>query len=255
MSEDELPDAHVRRSTIHGVTLGILMLDTKFQRLPGDIGNASTWPFPVMYHVVRGATVDRVVEGQNRGLLDAFLEGAAELVRLGVSGIGTSCGFLANLHPDLVERCEVPIATSSLLQIPMVQRLLPKRKKVGVITGSKEYLTPAHFAGVGVFDDIPVVGHPPEGMMPRNHRIGKARISYSECEAEVLALARRLLQENPDVGAIVSECTNFAPYSHAITRAFGVPVFDVVTMLTWFHAGLKPRDFRSAWEQIDASRS
>lgn len=220
------------------------MLDTRFQRLPGDIGHAATWPFPVMYHVVRGATVERVVEGQSEGLLDAFLEGADELVKLGVSGIGTSCGFLANLHPQLVERCEVPVATSSLLQIPMAQRLLPKHKKVGVITGKREYLTPAHFAGVGVFDDVPVVGFPPDGIMPRNHRTGAASVSYSECEAEVLGLAERLLRENPDVGSIVSECTNFAPYSHTITREFGVPVFDVVTLLKWFHAGLTPHDYR-----------
>ena len=34
--------------TVYGAGVGILMLDTVFPRIPGDFGNAATWPFPVM---------------------------------------------------------------------------------------------------------------------------------------------------------------------------------------------------------------
>src|SRR5476649_2730781 len=57
---------------IYGAKLGILMLEARFPRIPGDMGNAATWPFPVLYHVVKGASPKRVVEQQAAGLLDDF---------------------------------------------------------------------------------------------------------------------------------------------------------------------------------------
>ncbi len=46
--------------------VGILMLDTRFPRFPGDIGNAATWPFPVLYRAVRDASPEHVAR-QGRG--------------------------------------------------------------------------------------------------------------------------------------------------------------------------------------------
>ena len=68
---------------LYGVPLGILMLEARFPRIPGDMGNAATWPFPVLYRVVSGASPERVVLHAARGLLPDFIEGAKKLVRLG----------------------------------------------------------------------------------------------------------------------------------------------------------------------------
>jgi len=65
------------------------MLEARFPRIPGDMGNAGSWPFPVLYRVVRGATPERVVREQARGLLPDFLVAAKELVELGADGITT----------------------------------------------------------------------------------------------------------------------------------------------------------------------
>ena len=40
---------------VYGAAVGILMLEARFPRIPGDVGNAATWPFPVLYKVIRGA--------------------------------------------------------------------------------------------------------------------------------------------------------------------------------------------------------
>ena len=123
--------------TVYGATVGILMLETRFPRPPGDMGNAGTWPFPVHYRVVRGATPDNVVRGDPRALLDHFIEAGRDLVAMGCDGITTNCGFLALVQAELSEALAVPVATSSLMQVPQVNATLPPGQRVGVLTSSR----------------------------------------------------------------------------------------------------------------------
>ena len=81
--------------TVYGASVGILMLETQFPRIYGDIGNAQTWPFPVQYRVVRGATPDKVVRNDPTKLIAQFIEAGQDLVRMGCDGITTNCGFLS----------------------------------------------------------------------------------------------------------------------------------------------------------------
>src|SRR5688500_16485638 len=101
--------------TVYGARVGILMLETKWPRVPGDTGHAATWPFPVLYKVVKGATARVVVHEKGRGLGPAFLEAAAELVREGADGITTTGGFLSIFQKELAAHAGVPVASSSLL--------------------------------------------------------------------------------------------------------------------------------------------
>ena len=110
------------------------MLDTKWPRPPGDTGNAHTWPFPVIYKVVPGASARVVIHEQGKGLGPAFLDAATELVKEGADGITTTGGFLSIFQEQLAAHVKVPVASSSLMQIPLVQRLLPPGKRVGVLS-------------------------------------------------------------------------------------------------------------------------
>src|SRR5258706_16019125 len=132
---------------VYGASLGILMLEARFPRIPGDMGNALTWPFPVLYRVVRGASPERVVLRGAEGLLPDFLEAATDLVNLGAEAITTNCGFLSLFQRELAAHVRVPVATSALLQVPWVQATLPPRRRVGVITVSAGSLTPRHPGG------------------------------------------------------------------------------------------------------------
>jgi hypothetical protein len=95
---------------IYGAAVGILMLEARFPRIPGDAGNATTWPFPVLYKVVRGASPDRVVHKRAQGLLDAFVAAGRELVEDGADGLVTNCGFLSLFQDQLAAACLVPVA-------------------------------------------------------------------------------------------------------------------------------------------------
>src|SRR6201987_4505027 len=135
--------------TLYGARVGILMLETRFPRIPGDMGNAETWPFPVLYKVVPGASPRRVVCDRAEGLLDEFLAAAGELVRLGADGVTTTCGFLSLFQREIAAHVGVPVATSSLMQIPLIERVLPPGRRVGILTVSAAHLTEEHMVAPG----------------------------------------------------------------------------------------------------------
>src|SRR5689334_20373826 len=144
--------------TLYGARVGILMLETRFPRIPGDMGNAETWPFPVLYKVVPGASPRRVVCEKAAGLLDEFLVAADELVSLGADGITTTCGFLSLFQREIAAHVGVPVATSSLMQLPFLERVLPPGRSVGVLTVSAANLTAEHLLAAGADPATPVVG-------------------------------------------------------------------------------------------------
>ena len=233
-----------RKKTYYGVSVGILMVRSYFERFLGDIGHAGTWDFPVQYRIVHDAIPARMTDLHNVDLLDKFKTAAQELIDAGVDGITTTCGFLSIYQRELAEFCSVPVATSALLQVPMVERLIPASKRVGVLTYNAASLSGRYFEGVGVAADTPVVGMPQDSEFVRSIRDGDNSVPFDTLRAEVLEAAGRLLRENPNVGAIVSECTNLTPYNADIVERFGVPVYDAVSLVNWFHAGLRPRHFR-----------
>ena len=228
---------------IYGARLGILMLEARFPRINGDMGNALTWPFPVLYKVVRDASPERVVRRRAEGLLPAFLDAAEELVQLGADGITTNCGFLSLFQAELAARVKVPVATSSLMQIPMVQATLPPGKRVGVLTVDARSLGPDHLKAAGVPLDTPIIGTESGREFTRVLIGNEERLDIEAAEQDLLDAGRALVAKHPDVGALVLECTNMAPYSSALRKALNLPVYDIVGFITWFHSGLEPRRF------------
>ncbi|MEO7008051.1 MAG: aspartate/glutamate racemase family protein [Caldimonas sp.] len=233
-----------RAGSASGATLGILMLETRFPRIPGDIGNPATWPFPVLYRVVGGASAERAVLQDARELLPDFIEAARELVQLGAEAITTSCGFLVLFQRELAAAVDVPVATSALLQVPWLQSTLPPGRRVGVVTISAATLTPQHLAAAGAAPDTPLAGveHGRELYRVLVEDQGGG-LDCARAEQDVVDAGRALVAQHPEVGAIVLECTNMPPYAAALQAAVGLPVYDICSMITWLHAGLRPRRY------------
>ena len=212
--------------------LGILMLDTRFPRIEGDIGNAASFDFPVIYRTMTGiGPADAVSAHPDRPRVLAALKANAEaLASEGVVGLSTSCGFLALYQKELETLSPVPVATSALLLITTLEG-----KRAGVITASAENLTPAHRAAVGAPVDTPVAGMPADGAFAATFLRNGLTLDRDAVERETVAAGAALLRQHPDVDAIVLECTNLPPYKPALGRALGVPVYDVLDLL---------RDFR-----------
>ena len=229
--------------TLYGARVGILMLETRFPRIPGDMGNAETWPFPVLYKVVPGASPRRVVCERAEGLLDEFLAAADELVRLGADGITTTCGFLSLYQREIAAHVGVPVATSSLMQVPFIERVLPLGKRVGVLTVSAAHLSVEHMRAAGADPETPVVGTDDGSEFSRVMINDEERLDVAAAERDILAAGDRLVASHEGIGAVLLECTNMVPYARALSQRLRLPVFSIYTFVTWFHSGLIPRDF------------
>jgi Asp/Glu/hydantoin racemase len=232
---------------IYGFSVGILMLDTRFPRIPGDMGNAATFDFPVRYHRVSGASPDRVVRQGQHELLPAFVEGARFLEGEGVRAITTNCGFLAKFQAELATAVSVPVFTSSLMLVPLVHRMLPPGRAVGILTVDAKSLHEEHMRGAGISPDLPVVVAGLEGEREFTRVLlgDQMELDVEAAREEHLAVTRRLLAAHPDVGAIVLECTNMPPYRAVLQQATGLPIFDITSLVRMVHdaleRGLPPR--------------
>ena len=226
----------------YGFAVGILMMDTKFPRLPGDIGHASTFPFPVLYRTVKGASAKRLVLERDPNLLEPFIKAGTELCSEGVRVITTSCGFLAMFHRQLSQALEVPVLTSSLVQIPLVHAATGFRK-VGVLTANAQGLTDLHFESVGA-SGIPVAVEGVENnYLWTVFRDDMQELDVSQAEKDVVEAAKRLVSRHDDIGGIVLECTNLPPYARAVQQAVGLPVFDIISLIKMAYETVCARDY------------
>jgi Asp/Glu/hydantoin racemase len=229
---------------LYGHSIGILILETRFPRIPGDMGNAMTWDFPVLYRVVKAATPDRVVRKGAKGLLEPFIREARELERAGVRAITTNCGFLALFQDKIAASVRVPVFTSSLMQVPLVSRMLGPTQKVGIITIDSRSLTRRHLEAVGA-DHVPHViqGAEKEREFSRVILGNELEMDVEEAREDLIRIACDMKKNHPDVGAIVLECTNMPPFAAAIQRTVKLPVFDIYTLVLMVHHAVMRSDF------------
>ncbi|MBL6602987.1 MAG: aspartate/glutamate racemase family protein [Alphaproteobacteria bacterium] len=228
--------------SIYGAAVGILMLEAQFPRIPGDMGNALSWPFPVHYKVVRGASPDLVVRRRAENMLNPFIDAARELVADGVDGITTNCGFLALFQAELAAAVPVPVLTSSLMQWDMVARLLPDGKRPGIMTISASSLSPDHLIAAGIPTDASITTTEGRREFSRAILDNEAEMNVDLARQDNIDAAKALAAD-PTVGAIIMECTNMIPYAADIRHATGLPVFSIYQFVTWFQASLTPPRF------------
>jgi hypothetical protein len=204
--------------------LGVLMLDTRFPRVLGDIGNPQSFAIPVKHRVVAGASPQRVVRDGDPTLLQPFIDTATQLIDEGARAITTSCGFLVMFQQAMQAALPVPVWTSSLLK-------LPELSAPGVITVDVLSLGAAHLRAAGADPTVPVVGLAPDSHLQRALLDDLPELDPERASADVVDAAQRLVARWPTVREIVLECTNMPPYAKAVARATRRPVHHVLSLL------------------------
>lgn len=222
------------------ISIGVLGLETYFTKAPGHIRNPLTFDFPVTYKIVEGATPTRMVVQADETLLEPFIYAAQELEQEGVAAITGSCGFLVLFQKQLADAVHIPVYVSSLIQIPLVHRMLRSDQKVGVLVANKDALSAKHLAAVGA-ESVPIcvagMDYQPEFCdVIINQK--RTELDLDQLEKEVLFKVDKLAQDNPDMGALVIECTDLPPFAHAIQKRIHRPIFDIITLTNMVYQSL-----------------
>jgi Asp/Glu/hydantoin racemase len=236
--------AHRKTQSWYGESIGILILDAAYPCVPGNVGNASTFPFPVRYQEVQNASIDRLLNQADPTLAAPFVEAAVRLRDRGVKAITGACGFMALFQKEVAAAVDIPVFLSSLIQAPFMHRITAGRP-VGIITANSTCLTPRHFENVGIDSSIRLVIAGMETQKEFREAVleEKGTLDSSRIEAEAVGVAMDLVRQNPEVGSILLECSDLPPYAHAVQAATGRPVFDFVTMIEYVHQTLVRRPY------------
>jgi len=209
----------------------------QLEKMPGNVICPRTFDFPVRYERVQGANFHTIVEEPSTDALLAMIKAAQGMEKDGIRAITTSCGFNAIFQSELANSVSVPVFTSSLLQVPMVYRMLGRGHWVGIITAQKRFLTDKHLRETGIDRSTPlcIEGLEDTGEWDRIHRRPEEEVDLRKLEKEIVQVGRRIVEKNQKTGAIVLECTDLPPFAKAIQKVTNLPVFDIVTLVKMVH--------------------
>ncbi len=227
-------------SDLYGAPVGVIVMDCLVPYPPGTPGNASSFGFPVLYEVVRGATMESLIYMPDAKLAEPFIEAGRRLVAQGVRAVFGNCGFMILLQEQIAAELPVPVFMSSLLQLPLIARGLARGKAVGILSTSAASLTPTHLeiALGGATASIQVAGleNKPAFKAAVHDQCGE--LDFDAVEAEVVEAACDLVAHHPKIGALIFECTDLPPCAYAAQRATGLPVFDASTLINYGASGV-----------------
>lgn len=227
------------RQVAYGFSIGVLMLDCAIPFIPGDVGNASTYAFPVQFHLVSAATPDAIAVRQDPEVAPILVEAAQYLVAQGVRAITSNCGFMAAYQGAVADGVDVPVFLSTLMQVPLILCMLRASQKLAVVVANRSLVTESLLDAAGIVqplrDRCIFVGLEDQPAFSSTFLAESGELDVAAVQAEVVESAIRVVSESPSVGAFLLECSDLPPYSAAVQRATGRPVFDWIGFINLVH--------------------
>jgi hypothetical protein len=237
----------------YGMGLGIIILDDVYPGFPGDVRNASAYPFPIQYEIAEGVDIHALVQEEDKSpCLEPVKRAAKKLEKMGCRAIAAECGYFAYFQKEIAGYVDVPVFMSSLLQVPWAQQLIGPDKVVGILVALEEFMTQAHLEAVGIQPGSNYViagaeddGHCPEfeHLWSESNRTDPPGAYYGKAEREFVSVAVDFYWAHPNMGAMVLECTGFQPFARAIQREIDIPIFSWGTLLDYAYSVVVHRDY------------
>lgn len=230
---------------ISGHTIGILVQDVHYPLLPGNVVNGYTYDFPVRFQVVPGANQARMHTG-DATLVPELVATAKLLEQEGCRAVCAACGYFGHFQSSVANQVDIPVYLSSIVQVPWIRVGLRSGQTIGVLCADKKNLTDSLFDACGVSREdyarcrIAGAGHLPEFSALLERR---GHFDNEILQQELINLAKQLVCDNPDIGAILLECSDMPPYAAAIQRALALPVYDFISMIKYVQSVVAQRPY------------
>ena len=241
-----------KNHSCYGMGLGIMILDEVYPGFPGDVRNASAYPFPIQYQLIDGVDIQKLVfDADKSACLEPILKAARHLERMGCRAIAAECGYFAYFQKEVAAAVDIPVFMSSLLQVPFIQQVISPKRKVGIVCGARKALLDTHLVNVGIApgSNIVITGatddyHSPEfeNLWLADKRPPVPTADFRRAEKDMVALCRDFVTKNPDIGALMFECTGFQPFARSVQRELDLPVFSWSTLLDYAYSVVNHRE-------------
>ena len=241
-----------RNHCCYGMGLGVLLFDDNYPGFPGDLRNASAYPYNIQYKRVEAVNNKSLVfENDKETCLAPTIAAAKYLEDLGCRAILGECGYFAILQKDVAKALHIPVFMSSLLQIPLIQQVIGPNKAVGIVCAHKRFLTEEHLTNVGIDpnSNFYLAGAQDEYSCPEfdllwNHeKRTVASCDYEKAEKDFVFVCQDFVKKHPDIGALMLECTGFQVFARAVQREVDLPVFSWTTLMDYAFSVIAHRDF------------
>ncbi|SET34204.1 hypothetical protein SAMN05421676_104102 [Salinibacillus kushneri] len=222
----------------YGETIGLLMLDSFAPFIPGDIGNAHTFPFPVRYETVKGLKVNNMIQFDDT-LYKPFLEAGTNLVKNGVKAVTGDCGYMAVFQKRLSQDLKVPVFLSSLLQFHFLKYLINEGEQIGIITANSGVLNQNLLSSINInpsYDPIVIQGLENETYFRRFAIDETGILNTEKVEEEVIKVTKQMCMNYPNIKMILLECSMLPPYAKAVQDETQLPVFDYTSMIHYVYS-------------------
>lgn len=232
-------DEHTLREGTHtvpshftsGHPIGIITVDLDYPKLPGNVANAMTFSYPVLYKKVE-FPIELLFEGAAE-IEEQIVNAACELEREGVRAIVGACGYFAHFQRQVANAVDVPVFLSSLCQLPLIKMGMKDSQKIALFAASGENIDEELLRAFGATPGDVVVQD--VGSLPSFAPIrwGKTTLDNGTLTQDLCDLASSLQERHPEIGAVLLECSDLPPYACAIQQRTGLPVFDFITLIDW----------------------
>lgn len=238
----------IQHQQVAGYPVGIVYIENvNYPLIPGNVVNACTYDFPVRMKAVPNLTNDRLFNNDPT-IVDDIIETARSMVENdGVRAICSACGFFGNYQQQVRAALDVPVAMSSLVQLPWIQSLIRPDQKIGILTANKASMTENLLKACGATrtDNLVI-----KDALKTDEfaAVVDMRGCFDNTVAarEITDLAEELVAEHDDLGAILLECSDMPPYASLVQEVTQLPVFDFITLIKWLRSGVAQKPY-SGW--------